>query len=173
MSTKHDARQTFRSKNNAMPLALTHDRSGFRGSFFFQQGQPGQRMTVAFTAHFSRRLKAGTHRWPLGSAKQQAQIVSAELNAAHPGRLALRHARDGGGNGGCDATGSAMQTTIHDRLSTATGNQGRPPYHKVCRLPTQLTPLLLQIIYNIGNCFTFYHKTSAAPFAAIKLEHKQ
>jgi len=66
-----------------------------------------------------------------------------------------------------------MQTAIHDWLSPTTGNKGRPPYHKVHRLPMRLAPLLLQIIYNIGNCFIFYPKTSAAPFAAIKLEHKQ
>lgn len=70
------------------------------------------------TAHLERWLKVDAHRRPFRFAKQRAALVGCQLDAADAGRLAVRHAGDGRGNGRCNTTGSAAYATLHRHISS-------------------------------------------------------
>ena len=59
-----------------------------------QRGQEQHRMGAIKAAHVKRRLQAGAYGWPPGMAEYLAAVVVTELDAAHPGRLAVWHAGD-------------------------------------------------------------------------------
>lgn len=70
------------------------------------------------TAHFGRGHQSGAHRRALRLPKNKATRVNAQLNAAHPGRLALGHAGDRRADGGGGATGTAAGAAFHGCLTT-------------------------------------------------------
>ncbi len=76
--------------------------------------QPLQRVLSILPAHFLRRLKPHTKCRALRPPKYRAAIISPQLHATHPSRLALRHTGYWTGDRGCDATGAAIRTAGDD-----------------------------------------------------------
>jgi hypothetical protein len=70
-------------------------------------------MFTRCTAHFCGGLQPGAESWTFRFAENITAIVFVQLLATYTGRFTLRHARQGRGDGGCDAAGTATRTTIH------------------------------------------------------------
>jgi len=71
-------------------------------------------------AHLRVQLQLPTHGGPFRAAKNQTALVIAQLRAAHPRRLAQRHAWNRGADGGRDTTGGAAAAArkSHARMLT-------------------------------------------------------
>ncbi len=54
-----------------------------------------QSLDLGLAAHGWFRQKARTDGWTIGMPEDEAEIVGGELDTANPGRLSIRHARDG------------------------------------------------------------------------------
>src|SRR5436309_7147531 len=72
-----------------------------------EEGEIEERLLAAFAAHLGRGAQADADGGALRPAEEQAAVVVAQLDAAHAGRLAVRHARDRRGDRGGDAAGAA------------------------------------------------------------------
>ena len=81
-----------------------------------QAHQPGHRVFGIAAAHLGRGAQGTAHGWPLGPAEQAAPQLFVQLHTRHPGRLALRHARNGRADRRCDAAGSAVGAAVHEAL---------------------------------------------------------
>lgn len=79
----------------------------------FQPRQPDQRLLARLAAHLGGRLQPAAEGRACGLAEHLAAQLVIELNARHPGGLAVRHAGQGRGDGGGDAAGGAVGTAGH------------------------------------------------------------
>lgn len=80
---------------------------------FFQPGQIEQRVCSACAAHLGRRLQLRADSRTFWLAKKQTPEVVAQLNTGHTRGFAARHSRNGRGDGGGNAAGSAEGATFH------------------------------------------------------------
>lgn len=100
---------TTRQKRSLIQTALGN-RS--RPSRLIQRRQPLQCLLPIRTAHFVAGLQACTKARPLRSSEDRAAHVVGEVRASHARRLAVRHAGQGRGDGGRDATGTAAWAAV-------------------------------------------------------------
>nr|CUV14232.1 protein of unknown function [Ralstonia solanacearum] len=82
-------------------------------------------------AHVGLGPEARTDRRPLRPAEDAAPVIGIELYAARACRLAARHAGNRAGDGGCDATGAASRSAIHDRLLGEVGDEAAIVHHPI------------------------------------------
>ena len=75
--------------------------------------QPDDRLFARSAAHLGRRLQPAAKGRALRLAEHLAAQFFIELYARHPGRLAIRHAGQGRGDGGRDAAGGAVGAAVH------------------------------------------------------------
>jgi hypothetical protein len=79
----------------------------------FQAAEPAHGLLAAVAAHHRVRLQRAAHGGALGMAENLAALIGAQLDAAHAGWLAVRHAGNRAGNGGGGAASAALWTTVH------------------------------------------------------------
>lgn len=94
----------------------------------FQLGQPGQRLSRVVAAHLWLWPQPHADYRSLRPAKQPAAIVGRQLNAAHPGRFARRHAGDGAADRRRDTARAAARATIE--TVACVGSCGRVATHR-------------------------------------------
>jgi len=73
------------------------------------------------SAHFLVGPQADADAGPVRFSEKEAEVVLRQLNAADSGRLAARHAGDGGGYGEADAAGPAAGAAVHGCFSHSRG----------------------------------------------------
>lgn len=79
----------------------------------FQLRQPDHRLLARLAAHFCGGLQPSAEGRALGLAEHLAAQIVVKLHAWQPGGLAIRHAGQGRGDGGCDAAGGAVGAAVH------------------------------------------------------------
>lgn len=90
-------------------------RSPPRPGLLFQPAQVSQGVLHRIAAHLGVGRQASAHLGALRPTVDQAAVVLAELNAAHPCRLAAGHTRDGRRDGQGNAAGPAADPAPHGR----------------------------------------------------------
>ena len=91
---------------------IGHDNSVRCGSDF-KSSQKLHGMRGRASAHVGLRLQAAADRRTFRLAEDTTAVGLIQLRTAHAGRLAVRHARNGAGDGRRDAARAAMRSTVH------------------------------------------------------------
>src|SRR5690606_23067392 len=81
-----------------------------------------QRLALRTAATVGNGLKSAAHRRPGRIGKNRTEKIRRQVNAAHPGRLTLRHPRNGRTDGRRNTTGATAHPAIHALLRQRLNN---------------------------------------------------